>query len=184
MMLDQLNPKTVVDIQAGDHFTITTQFNGVEVNFKTKITRTGHQDGDDYYISDIPSQLTHHQLRTLFRADIPRASHYSVRLIRESHEEIAGELHDISNGGISIREVKQGKTPFYENEVIPECIIDIGEENKVYCAIELRRTPAEEQLSDFILGGQFLEIDPIQQRMIERFVTHIERERRRTLARD
>lgn len=181
ILIDQLNPRDDLQLKPGNRFSITAFANGVRVEFQVKITRVGEQDGDDFYITEIPKELTYHQLRQLFRADIPRTSHHPVTIIRDTHEEVVGELHDISNGGVSIREVEPGETPFYNNEIIPECIIDIGEENRIYCSIELRRVPKEQEIK-IVLGGQFLDMDPTQQRMIERFVTQVERERRKTLA--
>ena len=131
-----------------------------------------------YSIMYFPRAIKSVQHREFYRINIPRTHHLQVLLRKESGELLTGELNDISYNGISIRFRTPQNINVNAQEIIPIVKIHLTEKVVINCTMQIKRIFS---LSDNqIIAGILDEVPPAQQQKIQKFITHMERQKKRS----
>lgn len=181
MVLDELNPREGHDkLLAAKGFDIHTQLKGVDVNFRCTLTAHGVDAGIAYYRVPLPKLVYYRQLRSYYRVEVGMA-HLRVSLHLGNDQTVEGELFDISAGGICVR-FRGGVPPFFKHGFqIPRCDIQLGENDTLCCKLDVRYVSKPDNHGRIHLGSRFIDMEPAQQRMVERYVAAIDRQLRRKM---
>lgn len=178
LLLDELNPATGHEqLLAAGRFQARFTVNGVEISFAGVIDDVSRRDDINLYKVAMPSVVFYHQRRAFFRAHVSLAHTVPVSFTREDvAEEVNGRLHDISVGGVGARIHNALAHPLTRGEIVPNCIIELPAGTVISSSVEIRYAGKRGAATLIQLGGKFVDLDRQQQKIIERFVTELERE--------
>jgi c-di-GMP-binding flagellar brake protein YcgR len=167
----------------GHNLNVQAYVDGVALEFDTRVTASGIQDGIRYYKTSFPQQIIYEQKRGSFRVSTTIDQRIPVNFQLSSGEKFTGELFDISSGGISIALRQQTMNPETKRGVlIPDCVIRLpGIKEPFRCQLELRNIRQAGRMQ--LVGTSFHDISPRQERIVEKYVASLDRKRLRQLLR-
>ena len=177
LLLDELMPSSGHPLLVREGVVnITGKLDGIEISFQTSLHHVDQKNKLLTYNMHLPEKIEYRQRRQDYRVNIPMSKQLRVLVDNENdHEpEIAGELHDLSNGGAGII--------FSETDIalepghLYECAIEIPGEEYLFCCVELRYTREIRTGKQKLTGVLFLNLTPVQARLIGRFISEMERE--------
>lgn len=176
-VIDELSPQSGNrHLAKVNRLRIQARLKGVEISLETLVESTGIQDGAAFYNLTLPGSLSYRQQRAHYRAKVGVAKAIAVKLTRDNGDVLEGELNDLSLGGLGVR--FRGKLP--ENlelgEEIPRCTIHLPTGDDISCRVEVRFMSVGITGNTRMLGARFLELTPIQQAVLARFVALLDRE--------
>ena len=183
LLLDELMPAAGHPLLVREgKLNVTGKLDGIEISFQTTLHTVDEKDKLLTYHMHLPEKIEYRQRRQDYRVNIPMSKQLRVLVDNENDNEpeIAGELHDLSNGGAGI--------VFSETDVtlepghLYECAIEIPGDEYLFCCIELRYTREIRTHKRKLTGVLFLKLTPIQTRLIGRFISEMEREQIRKRA--
>jgi c-di-GMP-binding flagellar brake protein YcgR len=178
-MFDDLNPSTGHEkILAAQKFVITTDFQGVLIQFTIERDITFHQESR-CFIAYFPESLLYKQRRNSFRAMIPKGMRPGITIhLPDKDLTITGTVNDISSSGCRAQ-IKGDLTRHGLSGVLSEnCIIRFLDERLVM-SIQIRHSQHNEEQEFTTLGIAFLNIKGMQQRTIDKYVSQLQFEQRR-----
>lgn len=207
LVLDELMPQTGQDLllRAG-RFEAWGKDNGVDFSFAGNVLQTGRQGDAAWYRVSLPKVIKYFQRRAYYRVHVGMALGIMVLLHREqAHDEVKGQLCNISIGGLSARlhqpallppEPEENLVPgigvsaafpydlspgLQTGEIIPDCRIRAQRDDEIICGLEVRHIVYDPAHKLTRVGGQFIGLDRAQQKRLGNFVIKLERELRRKM---
>jgi len=152
---------------------------GIRIQFSGKRPRITSLDGERVFAIALPKSLLRLQRRDAFRLQLPSSKPYICRIHRGTPEEIALPLYDISVGGIGIQ---VAENPEFETMAqLKDSWIDLREAGIFSATLEVRYIMATESRASKLLwhmGCRFLDLAPLNETLIQRFMARIEAERK------
>ena len=156
---------------------------GIRIQFSAPQARKITINDEQVFAVALPRSLLRLQRREAFRLQLPTIKPFICRIRRGSPEEAALPLYDISVGGIG---VKVAEPIEYEPMAILEnSWIDLRDSGMLAVTLEVRYVMSTESRTGkklFHMGCRFLNLSPLNETLIQRFMAHIEAERRALLA--
>ena len=182
LALDALTPEEGQRLlQRGDPFRIDAYLNGVHVHWTANSTPSiGTLEGHTVAWFELPTELSHHQKRSVFRARTLQDEPVTLRLAGSSLEQPLSNIPvlDLSATGCKARVEHAGHCPLQTGQVLDHSCL-ILPSGEISLAVEIRYIQHREEQNWSILGLKFLHTDGMAQRSIERYVNHLQRESRR-----
>jgi len=187
--IDELLPKNGNKmLVAGERFSITALSRGIPVFFKdNQILSTEEIDGSLAYKIAFPTRLVYEQRRQFFRISVGITQNCDAVLARvEADDEetkqasIRGRVIDISQRGIGIQFPGELVPELSIGEWLQECEIGLPDDEVVNCPAEVSHFFYDEDRDISTCGLSFHELDKQQQRKIDRYVLHLQREARKS----
>jgi c-di-GMP-binding flagellar brake protein YcgR len=177
-VIDEMSPaEGNRHLQKVSRLRLRARLKGVEVSFEALLESTGKQDGVIYYRLVFPAFVYYHQQRAHYRARVGHAKSIPVQIVRANGKEVTGELNDISIGGIGVRFPSGLPADIARGEEIQRCRIRLSSGEEIACRIEVRFiSVGVSGGANRMMGARFLELSPIQQATIARFVASLDRE--------
>ena len=159
--------------------TFATFVDGVRIQFTAKKGREVTLNGETTFAVPIPASLLRLQRRECFRLQLPSTKPYICRIRRGSPQEKALPLHDISIGGIGIHAPQP--LDYEPLEKLENCWIDLHDSGVLAVTLEVRYiTPIESRTGKpfWHLGCRFVNLSPLNETLIQRFMARLEAERK------
>lgn len=152
---------------------------GIRIQFSGRNPQLAKLDGEEVLAVAIPPSLLRLQRRDAFRLQLPSTKPYLCRIARNTPEEVALPIYDISVGGIGIQ---LGEPPKFERmQRVENCWLDLRESGTFPVTLEIRYINHSESLTNkpiWHLGCQFVNLSLANETQIQRFMARIEVERR------
>lgn len=173
-------------IDQGEPFRIDSWQDGVHMRWSCiSGARIQLDDGAPAFVVPLPAQLTYHQRRGAFRAQVHHSIETSLELIQSGEKRShTGELIDISATGCKIRIAGNCVEALQPGKRYEESLLQLDAEQRFAISVEIRHRQYLDDRNETHVGVHFLQPPTPVQRQIERFVTHLQREARRLAARD
>jgi len=152
---------------------------GIRIQFSVAQARKTKLGGDEVFAVPLPRSLLRLQRREAFRLQLPSTRPYLCRTCRGTSREMALPLYDISVGGIGIQVADP--LPFETLDRLDNCWIDLHESGMLNVTLEVRYIMATESRTGkthFHMGCKFINLPPLDETIIQRFMARIETERR------
>lgn len=156
---------------------------GIRIQFSAPQARKITINGEQVFALALPRSLLRLQRREAFRIQLPSSKPYLCRIRRGSPEEAALPLHDISVGGVGIQVSEPIK--YEPMEQLENSWIDLRDTGMLAVTLEVRYVISTESRTGktlYRMGCRFLKLSPHNETLIQRFMAHIEAERRALLA--
>lgn len=160
---------------------VFARLSGLSLRFETELMEAGEQDGIALYRLALPEVLYHGQKRSHYRVRLGLGLRVPVILAHDESHSINGELRDLSIGGLGAAFPLD--TPIAEGERIYSCWVDLPGGGTLSCTLEVRHVSRDPERGELRIGARFVELNPAQERMLQRCVYHLEREHLRRQAR-
>jgi len=152
---------------------------GIRTQFTVKQARMLTRGGESVFAAPLPKSLLRVQRRDAFRLRTPRAKPYFCRIRKGTPGQLDLPLHDISVGGLGVQLETQPKLVALER--LPDCRLDLREGGLLTVTLEVRHLmQLQSRLEKPIwhVGFSFVDLSPLNETLIQRFMARIEAERR------
>ena len=178
MVVDELVPAPGENvIVPGSGLWLLGQVQGIKTAFKSSVLEVGEEDRLPFYRVAFPATIRHQQRRKSYRAPVALSIRSEVRLQREDGLSLAGQLRDLSVGGLSVMlKVLREIEALSPGLTFTECDLELPGEGHVSVQAEIRHLHTDPIRKTLYLGLAFQELPPQDQRLIQRSVSHLERE--------
>lgn len=184
LLLDEIHPKKGHErfLQSGA-LRAQALIKGVQVGFAATLKASGIEEGIAYYHVSLPEVVHYGQRRSHYRAQIGLGLTVPVHLVFEDNRTIVteGVLRDISVGGMSAEVKIDLPADLREGDARPTCIIMLPTGAKVCAGLEVCFAQKDKDPTRLRVGGRFVDLDPAQQKAVERFVAYLDRVVRKKL---
>ncbi|MGB5605758.1 MAG: flagellar regulator YcgR PilZN domain-containing protein [Gammaproteobacteria bacterium] len=152
----------------------SARLDGINMDFNMSLVDTGKQDGLIYFAVHMPKAVNYQQRRDTHRVRLPLLPDFQVILVSNDQVTEEGVLRDISHGGAQII-LKSGSrvTPV---KMLYECAVELPSGEQIYCSADVRYAMSFGNRNDMRVGIRFLDLTPLQQRIIDRCVASVELE--------
>jgi c-di-GMP-binding flagellar brake protein YcgR len=172
-------------LKRGEPFTLIAFYDGVQVMIKDcRITSSQVPDFDQAYAINFPKSLYHKQRRQVFRAAVARSSSSSIELHSENRmDKFYGRVVDISPLGIGCEFEGYIEPKLERGELFDQGRLNINNEFALDAALIVKH-PAYNKITDTTqCGFEFSALDPVNQKALDRFILHLQRQARRGITR-
>lgn len=168
-------------IQQGEACCIDAWLDGVHLRWQNGgATLVQLQDGAPAFSLPLPAQLTYHQRRGAFRAQIHRSIDTRLELIHPGRQRaFAGELLDISATGCKVSMPGNLVQALQPGERYELSQLQLEDGIRIPVSVEIRHREYNEDSNDTRIGVYFQQPPAQTQRHIDRFVNQLQREARR-----
>lgn len=170
---------------AADKLIFTTSVDKVKIQFSlNKLSDTNH-DGHPAFRAALPETLLRLQRRDYFRLSTPIASPIKciIPMQRDDGSALIAEVQllDISGGGVGLM-VHTDQSGLYETEMtFKDCKISLPDEGLLVTTLRVRNAfdVTNKNGSRYVrVGCEFVDLQGPRLTMIQRYITHVERERK------
>ncbi|NOQ79420.1 MAG: hypothetical protein GQ546_08465 [Gammaproteobacteria bacterium] len=154
---------------------LRTRLDGAILTAECLLKETGEEKGLPHYIMHFPALIKSIQRRDSYRISIPLSKRYQVNMQTESGLFIAGFLNNISFNGLAIRLEPKQNFELNIGEDIPFLTLHLHE--TITCEMEIKRI--SNTMGYTIISGHFEEISPSHQHSIQKFISRLDRQKRK-----
>lgn len=162
-------------------FSIRGSHNGISLFFRPNvIAGSGIQSNISFYKVPFPKEMIYQQRRGAFRALVARALQINASVTSaERNRTLAGRLYDLSVTGCRINFEGEINPELVRGEQFESCSIMLSDGKMLNCPLILRHTSYVREWDETTCGFEFVGLDKISQKPIDRFVYFLQREARR-----
>ncbi len=160
--------------------TLRVRLDGAILTMDCRLYQTEEEAGTPCFIMHFPEKIRSIQRRESYRVSIPVSKRYQASLQTDAGHFIAGFLHDISFSGVSIRLEQSPNFDLKAGNNIPFLTLHLDE--VITCSMEIKRI--SHVVGKIIVSGRLEDISPAHQRIIQRFILRLDREKRQQEAID
>lgn len=162
-------------------FSIRGSHGGVSLFFRPNlISGSSTENGIAFYSIPLPEEMVYQQRRGSFRALVPAALSTPATLSCERHPQpMTGRLYDISITGCRINFEGEINQDLMRGDLFEQCSITLPEGGNISYPLKLKHISYSREYQQTSCGFEFIDLDKIGQRMLDRFVYFLQREARR-----
>ena len=154
---------------------IFTKHNGIDIHFNARVTNITERNQSVYFNTNIPQEVIHKQRRQQYRAVLQNLWKIPVTLFDSSfNKPLSSYVYNISTGGINVRSSTEDFIKIKQNAII-DTLIQLPDNCKIQCKLQVREILTNKVGGFQQLSGQFINIDPKQEKYIQSFVNKVER---------
>lgn len=185
IIIDELTPKEGHDLllKAGK-LKARLQLDGITISFTTTLESSGSDAGIAFYTLAIPREIDSLQQRAHHRVRTSLAKPLTVDLTHADETVFQGEVYDLSVGGLSIKLKSDsgGATTLKPTDILA-CSFTLPPREEIICKLEVRSIHATNQKNFIRIGVRFSNLPGTVQRLIQRYITSVEREQLKKMPR-
>lgn len=148
------------------------------LSMQCNLNQQKEEKGLLYSIIHFPTAIKSIQHREFYRINLPLTYHIKVFLKKDSGEHFEGHLNDISYNGIAIRFRSIKNTNIETQEIIPIVKIYLKQNIIINCKMEIKRIFTIS--NNLLIAGLLEEVTAPQQHNIQKFITHLDRQKRKS----
>lgn len=156
-----------------------TVVEGIRLQFTAKQAVLTKVNGERVFAVALPATMLRLQRREAFRLQLPSSKPYICRVQRGSADEQDLPIHDISVGGLGIHVGDQ--LAYQPLTLLDNCWVDLRESGTLTATLEVRHIREKGNRAGKVLwhmGCRFVDLSPLNETLIQRFMARIEAERR------
>ncbi len=177
LVIDEFCPNDINNnIKKNDYLTISCNNSGTYINFNGKILDVSEEEGAPYYKLSFPDVIEYSQRRQSHRVPINISSPIKVVFNTQNNLLMHGEIRDMSLGGFSARLNPPLVERFKPNDKIPKCIIQMPDNGRIVCSVEVRRMYINPSSGIPMMGCKFTDMNKQDRRSLQQTVAKLERD--------
>lgn len=185
LLLDELVPAAGnAAMAASRSLWLVGQLHGIKTAFRSDIRESGARDGAACHLIGLPRSMRRRQRRDSYRAVVPWATESLVHIECEDGAVLNGRLSDLSLGGLAVRlSLRAGLDLPQPGTLLPHCRIELPSQERLEALVEVRYARTDANGRNALLGLSFRGLDARDQRLLQRSVNLLQRQRLRKNAR-
>lgn len=168
-----------------DRLLFTTSLDKVKVQFSLKSLSSATHEGRAAFRAALPDTALRLQRREYYRLATPVANpircKMTARFENGSSKSVDIPLLDISGGGVGLMVDPELKDAFKVDTSFPDCRIDLPDEGLLACNLIVRNAfdvTTKSGNHHLRVGCEFVDLPGTRLTMVQRYITHVERERK------
>jgi c-di-GMP-binding flagellar brake protein YcgR len=163
-------------LDKGRPFTITSNYKGVPITFKTKLAeKVTSEAGKIRFRLVFPSQMVYLQRRRMDRFELPEKARFPVTLSRANDQVRKGEVVEINNLGLSALLPNDLGDVISENDVFTRCAIQVDQNTAFELSIKVTSATFYASINRTRIGGEFLPVDSVTRNRLKGLIKVLER---------
>lgn len=183
-VLDELYPRDELEFSLLEQtLSIETHLQGVLLQFTTSITAISEKDGGEFYKAHIPKNVFHHQRRENYRVPIRISEPLPLDLATGNDVLLHAEIRNLSLGGLSARLTTTTSERLEKGTVLPTCIIQVPQADKIICSLEIVRVEETRSLNKKRFGARFNDLSNTARPALTQIISKIQRQHIKILRR-
>jgi len=176
--LDKLFPESghKLALKSGK-LNIHTILNGIEISFNGVLISSVGNESDALYELALPEKLFYRQRRSTYRVPVSVAQGIQVTMFNKQEEPSQGILSNLSIGGLCAQFEKNTiHFPQEKGLRLPACRFSLPGGQKIETEFELCFFYQDTAYNTTRIGGKFLSLQQFEERDVQRYIMHLERE--------
>jgi c-di-GMP-binding flagellar brake protein YcgR len=175
-VLDEFAPRLARELLVpGLRLTVDTVLRGARLRFRSILSDIGSAHGIEYYKVPLPEFVEHEQRRRFDRMILPIERAATVEFLDRDSRSCAGDVLDISAGGLSAR-LDPGSAPrFRVHDVLPGAVLYLAGQRHSTGPVEICHCEAPVQHKRARIGARFVAVPSHTARAIDGFIATLHR---------
>ena len=177
--LDELRPESGhTRVSIGMRITVSGRLERIPITFDTQVEQIDESLDPALYVLSIPGAIQYLQRRNDYRVRVSRGDPVVVQFSNDDGHEWAGELDDISLGGLGIRMPAEDKSPpsLPRSGEILSCRLELPDIGSIKCCLEVRYAEPNAKTDIHALGVRFTDLNRRDRALIQRFIAQAQRD--------
>jgi len=181
LIIDEIAPESGHEMALqGRSFSIRGSHHGVSLYFRPNVVvGSGIENDIAFYKINFPQEMIYQQRRTAYRAPVPLGLDIQAKLVSPHHGTLSGILYDISTGGCRLNFKGNLDPEFARGDLIDNFQLILNDGEKLSCPVQVCHSQFVRDWKQTTCGLQFVDLDKLSIKKIDRFVYFLQREARR-----
>lgn len=177
ILIDELFPTGFVGL-AGQLVDISVRLQaGKMLKFQSEILQNHNHDGSPLYVLTMPEELHSDQRRNAYRLPISRKASIQPHFIGPDQQAYHAKLRNLSSSGVAMEVELDNADEFHYNDHLTDFDVDFAGLN-IGCDLAIRNVEVDElDERRVFIGASFIDLPAEEQRLLERSIMRIQRER-------
>ncbi|WP_157117910.1 flagellar brake protein [Oceanicoccus sagamiensis] len=183
LLIDELFPTGFVGLPGQKVHLAIRQKGGRKIKFESTILEQHRYDDAPIYVLAMPQDIEAGQRRSAYRLPIANSSSIDSHFVGPEGNAYHGLLRNVSSTGIAMdvlldeMDNSGGPDNFQYNDILDELVFDFAGVN-IQCEASVRSVEVDPNDQKHILiGAEFVDLPPVEQRVLERSIMRIQRDR-------
>ena len=177
LLIDELFPTGFVGLPGQRVHVAIRQPEGRKIKFGSTILAQHEYEEAPVYVLAMPEAMDSDQRRNAYR--LPIAGGYTIRpqFVGPDKQEYPARLCNVSTSGLALEVELDDPENFHRNKQLSHIAFDFAGIN-VDCDIAVRNVVvADEARHKVLVGAEFVDLPPLEQRVLEKSIMRIQRDR-------
>lgn len=182
LVLDELFPQEGnMKVRSGQNIAIACRSNGISVKFDCRIKKVIDHHGIKGLLVEFPEDLDYMQRRETFRCKVPHAYPLIAQFILPNQPNFRATIEDISLTGMRLKVPHNITEHLSPRKQVDNCKIVQPNDQIIHCHFKICYYEYKPEYHGTLIGCEFKMLPPVEQREVNKLVTHLQRlERGRT----
>lgn len=176
VLIDELFPRGFVGLPGQKVWVSVRQPQGRKMKFASEILEQHSQDDAPLYVLSMPDMLDSDQRRTAYRLAVGRALSVQPHFIGPDNKNYLGRLRDVSSRGVAMEVELDDPERFHHDDALSHVEFDFAGIS-FDCDMTIRSLSVDEHHNRVIIGAEFVDLPPLDQRVLEKSIMRIQRDR-------
>ena len=179
ILIDELFPTGFLGLPGQKVHLAVRQKGGRKIKFESSILEQHSYDEAPIYVLAMPQDIETSQRRNAYRLPIADTMAIDSHFIGPEGQSYQGSLRNVSSTGIAVEVLLDGEAAnnFHPNDMLDELAFDFAGVN-IHCEASVRSIEVDEHdQSHVLIGAEFVDLPSIDQRVLERSIMRIQRDR-------
>ena len=177
ILIDELFPTGFVGL-AGQKVRLSIrQQAGKKLKFNSVIMEQHQHDGSPLYVLAMPNQLESDQRRNAYRLPMSKNVSIEPHFIGPDEQPYHARLRNLSSSGIAMEVEVNDVDEFHYDDALTHLAFDFAGIS-IDCDLVIRNVDVPEPSTNRVMiGAEFVDLHPLEQRALERSIMRIQRDR-------
>lgn len=151
---------------------------GIRHQFECQCSPVTERKNDRFIWFDFPKGIEQIQLREAFRVQLSQTDSIKVTMTHDTNPTLTGTLSDLSASGMRVRVQGIPSEKPDRGELYSSCHFVLSDGNPIVCSGKLMHWQDDPEYKVSYLGVKFVGLDGNTQRILNRFLTEMQRKNR------
>ena len=181
ILIDELFPKGFVGLVGQKVHLAIRQKGGRKIKFESVIQEQYSYDDAPIYVLAMPQDIETGQRRSAYRLPIADTMAIDSHFVGPEGQPYHASLRNVSSTGIAMDVLLgddetgvHGPDSFQYNDILDDLVFDFAGVN-INCEASVRSIEVDQR--HVLIGAEFVDLPPVEQRVLERSIMRIQRDR-------
>lgn len=176
ILIDELFPRGFVGLPGQKVKVSVRQPKGHKVKFFTTILEQHTDDDAPLYVLTLPAMLDSDQRRNAYRLPVSHALRIKPQFIGPDNRNYVARLCDVSSRGVGMELEVDDPEQFHYEDGLSHVAFDFAGIS-FDCDMKIKNLSVDPSHNKVVIGAEFIDLPPLDQRMLEKSIMRIQRDR-------
>ncbi len=177
VLIDELFPRGFVGLSGQRVDIVIRQQGGRKLTFRSEILEKHEHKDAPIYVIKMPEDLAADQRRGAYRLPVGNGVSIASRFTGPDRQTYQGQLRNLSTSGLALELSGEEASAFNYNDRLQHLQFDFAGAS-FDCGVAVRNVDVDEAEDNrVVIGAEFLDLPPMEKRVLERAITRVQRDR-------